>query len=407
MDFLEDISKTLLQQKFTLGLHYNKGEIFYSFTANTKTYSTFESQFYTHFNNFQIVGDDKNVWSYDKNKSVIGEIKLANDWFFPFKMDDEDNSDFVFNMFRTFENFDVINDKIGLFVEMKPVVNESFLFFIKSKFLHGVFKWKLAFNFYKYMFNHKIQKDWKSIGHKYFKDKLQNNLFETKLYFIVQSQNKATAEGRIKSMFNNFLVFKNYPLNQFHIKIHKNIASLNQIKDFNGPFGKFFMNSREISSFFHFPKNPKNETSLLTVRARKLALPIGIPTFEYDVANNGEIMAKNYPQDINIMGISDYRSIKVPIGIYDDDRLRHMYVVGKTGTGKSKFLLSLMINDIKQGKGIGVIDPHGDAIEEIMMHIPASRKQDVIIFDPTDDQYPFCFNPLDVQENESKQVLAK
>jgi len=54
-----------------------------------------------------------------------------------------------------------------------------------------------------------------------------------------------------------------------------------------------------------------------------------------------------------------------------------------------------------------VIDPHGDAIEEIMMHIPESRKQDVIIFDPTDDQYPFCLNPLDVQENESKQILAK
>ena len=84
-----------------------------------------------------------------------------------------------------------------------------------------------------------------------------------------------------------------------------------------------------------------------------------------------------------------------------------MYVVGKTGTGKSKFLLNLMINDVIQGKGIGVIDPHGDAIEEIMTHIPMSRKEDVIIFDPTDDQFPFCMNPLDVQENESKQILAK
>ena len=107
------------------------------------------------------------------------------------------------------------------------------------------------------------------------------------------------------------------------------------------------------------------------------------------------------------MGISDYRSIRVPIGIYDEDRLKHVYVIGKTGTGKSKFLLSLMISDIQQGKGIGVIDPHGDAIEEIMMHIPENRKEDVIIFDPTDEQYPFCFNPLDVQENESKQILAK
>jgi type IV secretory pathway TraG/TraD family ATPase VirD4 len=97
----------------------------------------------------------------------------------------------------------------------------------------------------------------------------------------------------------------------------------------------------------------------------------------------------------------------VPIGIYDEDRLRHLYVVGKTGTGKSKFLLSLMINDIQQGKGIGVIDPHGDLIEELMMHIAEYRKNDVIVFDPTDEKFPFCLNPLDVQENESKQILAK
>ncbi|MEI8092196.1 MAG: hypothetical protein WCG98_08670 [bacterium] len=134
--------------------------------------------------------------------------------------------------------------------------------------------------------------------------------------------------------------------------MHKNIVSLNQIKEFNGNFGKFFMTSQEISSFFHFPKNPKNETSLLTIRAKKLALPVGIPTFEYTIESNGEVLPKNFPQDINIMGISDYRSIKVPIGIYDEDRLKHMYVIGKTGTGKSKFLLSLMINDIKQGRGI-------------------------------------------------------
>jgi hypothetical protein len=64
------------------------------------------------------------------------------------------------------------------------------------------------------------------------------------------------------------------------------------------------------------------------------------------------VAAKSHPQDVNIVGISDYRSITVPIGIYDEDRLRHVYTIGKTGTGKSKFLLSLMINDIKQGKGI-------------------------------------------------------
>ena len=179
------------------------------------------------------------------------------------------------------------------------------------------------------------------------------------------------------------------------------------LKEYKSKIESHLLNTREIANFFHFPKNPKTETSLLTVKSRKLALPVGVPSFNYTLAQNGEVMAKDYPDDVNIIGISDYRSITVPIGIYDEDRLRHMYVVGKTGTGKSKFLLNLMINDIRQGKGIGVIDPHGDAIEEIMTHIPVSRKEDVIIFDPTDSEYPFCMNPLDIQENESKQILAK
>jgi len=68
---------------------------------------------------------------------------------------------------------------------------------------------------------------------------------------------------------------------------------------------------------------------------------------------------------------------------------------------------SLMISDIRQGKGIGIIDPHGDLVEEIMQYIPKERMQDVIMFDPTDEEYPFCFNPLDIREEESKQILAK
>jgi type IV secretory pathway TraG/TraD family ATPase VirD4 len=66
-----------------------------------------------------------------------------------------------------------------------------------------------------------------------------------------------------------------------------------------------------------------------------------------------------------------------------------------------------MIDDLKQGRGIGVIDPHGDLIEEIIAHIPQHRKDDVIIFDPCDEEFPFCFNPLDVKSTESKQILAK
>lgn len=120
-----------------------------------------------------------------------------------------------------------------------------------------------------------------------------------------------------------------------------------------------------------------------------------------------EIVARDVPADATVLGITDYRSIKVPIGIYMEDRLRHMYIIGKSGVGKSKLIQSMMIDDMSKGNGFAVIDPHGDLVDEVLMHIPESRRADVIIFDPSDAQFPFCLNPLDVKPDESKQVLAK
>ena len=407
-EFLDDVSKTLSKNVFTLWVHYTKWEICYSLDTNKSTYSWFESQFYTHFNDFQITKDNKDIRDYDKSKTIIWEISLYNNWFYPFKMDENDDSDFISNLFRTFENFDVINDKIWFFIELRPIENEKFSFFIKSKLQHRLLKQKLVLNFYKYLFSHKTQKNRKAEWDKYFKSKLSKNLFYTKIYIVAQSQNKESAEWKIKSIFNNFLVFKNYPLNHFTIKTHRNIWTLLlDLKKFKSDLKSYVMDSKEISSFFHFPKDPKTETALFTVKSRKLALPVWVPSFEYSINENWEVFAKEYPQDVNIIWISDYRSITVPIWIYDEDRLRHVYVVWKTWTGKSKFLLNLMINDIQKWKWIWIIDPHGDAIEEIMTHIPESRKNDVIIFDPTDSQFPFCINPLDVKPEESKQILAK
>ncbi|MFK7780440.1 MAG: type IV secretion system DNA-binding domain-containing protein [Candidatus Gracilibacteria bacterium] len=405
--FFEDISKTLEGKKMTFGINFSGGETYFSYTSDDSTYAAFESQFYSYFNNFQLTSDDKGVWNYDLDRTVIGELKLTNNWFYPFNYSTTDNTEFIFNIFRSFENFGISTDKVGVFMAVDPMVGESFSFFIKTKLAYKWFKIKLFFQFFKYIFNHKIKSGWKGLGNKYFKHKIEQNLFGVKLYIVIQGENKELAKGKLKAFFNNFSVFKNYPLNDFRLKIHDNIKSIKD-GDIEGcKLSKYMFTSEELSSIFHFPNNPKNETSLLKVTSKKLALPIGAPIFDYKELPNGEKKPINYPSDINIIGTSDYRSTKVPVGIYDEDRLRHLYVVGKTGTGKTKFLSTLMIDDLKQGRGIGVIDPHGDLIEEIMNHIPENRIDDVIIFDPTDDKFPFCFNPLDVKSNESKQILAK
>ena len=167
------------------------------------------------------------------------------------------------------------------------------------------------------------------------------------------------------------------------------------------------MSSDELSQIFQFPKNPQTETSLSKVTSKKLSLPVWVPNIPYDILQNGEVLAKNIWPDLNVIWISDYRSTSVPIGIYDEDRLRHIYVIGKTWVGKSKFMENLIVNDILAGKWICLLDPHGDSFDLALASIPEHRQKDVIIFDPTDTEFPFCFNPLDVKSTESKQILAK
>ena len=408
--FFDDIWKTLEHRKIVFWLNNYKWEIFYSFTSDSETFSAFESQFYTHFNDFQIVPDNKWTWNYEESRTVVWELLLENSWFFPFKYSTNDSTDFIFNIFRSFENFDIIKDKFWIYFEVEPLLEESFTFWFKSKKDFFIFKFILFFKFFKYMFNHKITNDWKKVWKKYFNHKLNKELFKTKIYIVMQWENKSLASGKLRSIFNNFLVFKNYPLNHFNLKIHKKIEKVIPFKT-TKKFKDYILSSEEISSIFHYPINPKNETSLLKVTARKLALPIWAPIFEYTKIKGyawiEEVVPKNYPRDVNIVWTSDYRSIQVPIWIHDEDRLRHLYILWKTWTGKSRFLTSLMIDDLKQWKGLWVIDPHGDLIEDIMAHIPKSRMKDVVIFDPTDAEFPFCFNPLDIKSTESKQVLAK
>lgn len=97
---------------------------------------------------------------------------------------------------------------------------------------------------------------------------------------------------------------------------------------------------------------------------------------------------------ITPIGIVNFRSDKRPFGIKAEDRLGHIYVIGKTGVGKSTLLLTMAISDIRTGKGMAVIDPHGDLSRQLLQHIPGHRKQDLIYFNPVDIAHAIAYNPL-------------
>ncbi len=99
-------------------------------------------------------------------------------------------------------------------------------------------------------------------------------------------------------------------------------------------------------------------------------------------------------EGITPIGITNYRNTNNRFGIKDKDRLQHLYVIGKSGTGKSTLLLNMAISDIERGNGLCVVDPHGDIATGILKHIPDGRAQDLIYFNATDLENPIAFNPL-------------
>ncbi len=110
--------------------------------------------------------------------------------------------------------------------------------------------------------------------------------------------------------------------------------------------------------------------------------------------------------DINFFAATNYRAQKRKFGIKIDDRRRHMYVVGKTGMGKTTLLENMVLNDIYAGHGVGLVDPHGDFAEKIINFVPPNRINDVVYFNPADINFPIGFNILETVNPEHRHLVA-
>ncbi len=110
--------------------------------------------------------------------------------------------------------------------------------------------------------------------------------------------------------------------------------------------------------------------------------------------------------DIVFFGETTFRNQRKRFGIKTDDRRRHFYIIGKTGTGKTTMLENMVIQDIQAGRGVGVIDPHGEFAEKILDFVPQSRINDVIYFNPTDINYPIAFNVMEKVTPEYRYLVA-
>ena len=148
----------------------------------------------------------------------------------------------------------------------------------------------------------------------------------------------------------------------------------------------------EAACAFRLPGPPTNDLSFLPVR-RHRSVPAILP-FQY------------HPQKADIaLFVNDHQGIAQPIQMSTEDRMRHMFIVGQTGTGKSTLMESLILQDIQTGKGLAVVDPHGDMIDNILGKIPDSRMADVIVLDLLEKDRPLGLNLIEWQEIEDRDII--
>lgn len=154
------------------------------------------------------------------------------------------------------------------------------------------------------------------------------------------------------------------------------------------PRGTMILNAEELATIFHFPNKTVETHHVRWLNAKSAPAPSRIP-------NSGLYLGK-----------SVYRGQEREIFMSQDDRRRHMYIIGKTGTGKSEFLKEMILQDIEAGRGVCAIDPHGEFVEDILQLMPPERAEDVIYFNPSDLDRPLGMNIMEVDTEEQKHFVV-
>lgn len=213
-------------------------------------------------------------------------------------------------------------------------------------------------------------------------EKASKRLFRTSIRVAAFSQQgKRDPLPRIKAVLGAMQNFNTLDLNQMKAsRIHKGFGHLKEFHRRTLHRNGFLLSTKELSTLYHLP-NETEVPNILHVLSKNGEPPADLPTDRSD-------------KEISFFGETNFHGKKVPFGIKRSDRRRHLYTVGKSGSGKSKLLELLIQNDINNGKGVGVLDPHGDLVDNVLRMIPEERMKDVVIFDPSDINYPICFNPL-------------
>jgi len=223
-------------------------------------------------------------------------------------------------------------------------------------------------------------------------NKLSKMGYQTVIRILSIGDTDEKVEANLRAVFASFKQFSAANLNNFISNFEGNTQR--GFEDYRkrsfSSGSSIILTTEELATFFHFPLTNIETPNISWIYSKKSEPPVDLPT-----------------ENCNFIGDTMYRNKKVRFGLRnDDDRLRHMYVIGKSGTGKSTLFESMISQDIANGAGVGVLDPHGETIERVLERIPDNRINDVIYFDPSDTDRPIGLNLLQMEDQSQKNLMA-
>ncbi|MDD5693353.1 MAG: type IV secretion system DNA-binding domain-containing protein [Patescibacteria group bacterium] len=220
--------------------------------------------------------------------------------------------------------------------------------------------------------------------------------FGVKIRIVYLADSTEKAKERIQAVVGAFKQFNTTNLNGFQgDSVYTGIDFLNSYRARLMTQPVYTLNIEELASLYHLPHVSVETPNIVWTSSKK-----GEPPSTLAYINDLEKVNPG----ITPLARTTHRGSLKAFGIKREDRLRHMYVIGKSGTGKSRLLEYQAISDIKRGEGVGIIDPHGELIDRVLKYIPRERINDVVYFNPADRDNPIAFNPLEATPEFREEV---
>lgn len=220
-------------------------------------------------------------------------------------------------------------------------------------------------------------------------EKAQKILFETNIRIIAAARDKVRADSLIQELATPFAQYMVGDTNGITFAKVSGRSLQRLVYQFSfrtpDPASTLILSSEELASIAHLPNTLIGASHIAVIKAKQAPVPA------------------NVPREGLLLGINTFRGTETEIRMADDDRARHFYIIGQTGTGKTHFMRNMIVQDIEAGNGVCFIDPHGDMCEDILGTIPASRIEDVIYFNPGDISRPMGMNMLEYDPNFPEQ----